>query len=55
MAIKIIRERDIHLTQAEHDRLRREYQQLCSHMVDPPSFEAYVQAIKAHQSGEAAS
>lgn len=51
MAIKIIPERDIHLTQAEHERLRREYQQLCTYMVDPPSFEVWVrQRQSARQS-----
>lgn len=51
MAIKIIPERDIHLTQAEYERLYREWRQACMYMVDPPSFEVYVQAIKAREEG----
>ena len=43
MAIKIIDEKpDIYLTQAEHDRLLREYQQFCMFHSAPPSFEEYV-------------
>ena len=47
MAIKIIEEPDIYLTQAEHGRLSREYQQAISFHANPPSFETWVRARKA--------
>lgn len=41
--IKIIKPNDTYLTQAELERLRREYDQVCMYQVDPPSFEVWVE------------
>lgn len=41
MAIKIIKEEDIYLTQEESRRLRRDYDSFCSYHVSPPSFESF--------------
>lgn len=44
MTIHIIREPDIHLTQADYDRLHREWQSCQQYTTAPCSFEAYVRA-----------
>lgn len=42
MAIKIIPEHDIYLTQREHEKYQQEYSRDCMMMAYPPSFEEYV-------------
>lgn len=42
MTIRIIKEEPIYLTQTEHERLRREWDAVCSYNTSPPTFEEYV-------------
>lgn len=44
MAIKIKPEPDIHLSQAELDRYRHDYNNVCMYTVDPPSFEVWLRS-----------
>ena len=44
MAIKIIKEPDIVMTQEEHDRLFQEYQRTMMHTYNPVSFETWVRS-----------
>lgn len=53
MPIKIIKAPTIHLTQAELEKLRSEYNQECMYRVDPPSFEVWVeQRAQAKEGGK---
>lgn len=42
--IKIVPEQDIYLTEDEHRKYRRAYEDFCRHAVSPPSFEAFVRS-----------
>lgn len=46
MTIKIIKEETIYLTQTEHERLRKDWEAVCSYNTDPPTFEEYVKRNK---------
>ncbi len=43
MSIKIIPDDDIYISQAQSRQYHQEYKQLCMYMVDPPSFEEFIQ------------
>lgn len=47
MAIRILSETDVTLTQSEAERFRRDYDAMCSYMVGPPNFETYCRQRKA--------
>lgn len=47
MAIKIIKEPDIYLTQEEHDRLHRAWEKSNRYTTEPQSFEDFVASQKA--------
>lgn len=48
MSVQIIRdsENDLVLTESEYDKLLREYQQVTSMMVNPPTFEEWARKKK---------
>lgn len=48
MAIKILKEPDVYLSQEEHERLQREYASMTMYMVNPPSFEVWVSRTKTN-------
>ncbi len=49
MAIKIIQEKDIEVTQSEYDYFKSQWENL-THMVNPPTLESYIRAnIDAHR------
>jgi hypothetical protein len=56
MAIKIIDDGpEIVITRSEHVRLSREYQQVTSFMVDPPTFEDFVRSRAQSRAASVAS
>ena len=52
MGIKILPERDIYLTQEEHERLHREYNNAMSYNAAPVSFEVWVRCRKQQPENE---
>lgn len=52
MAIKIIPDEDIYLTQSEAEDLRKEYDAISRMMAYPPSFDAWVIQRKRHPLNE---
>lgn len=55
MTIRLVTEPDIHLTQSEFERYRREWERMAMFMVDPPSFEEFVRTRKERTVGKGGS